>query len=194
MNWIDYTIFVVLFFSAVLGLVSGPVLQFFRICSLFISFFTAFFFHTILSKILDDIFSPSTGNLLGYFIVFGAAFIVTYIFLDILRKVTGTWKMGTGLRLLGAPLGIIKGTIFCGIIIFGILLFCNKPAHEKIHNSKTASHIGKGMHTVVSLIPESILKRAVGLTQEITEKGQQKEIKPARDKERESGKDEDFKP
>jgi uncharacterized membrane protein required for colicin V production len=192
MNWIDYTIFVILFFSAILGLVSGPILQFFRISSLFISFFTAFFFHGILRKILDGIFSPSTGNLLSYFIIFGAAFIITYIFIDIVKRLTGTWKMGFGFRLLGASLGIIKGIVFCGIIIFGILLFCSKPTQDKVNNSKIAAHIGKGMHTVVSVIPESILNRTTGFTQGVKEKSLSKETKPAKDKETKSAEDEDF--
>lgn len=193
MNWIDYTIFVILFFSAILGLVSGPIIQFFRIGSLFISFFTAFFFHDVLRKILDGIFSPSTGNLLSYFIIFGAAFIITYIFIDIVKRLTGTWKMGFGFRLLGASLGIMKGIVFCGIIIFGILLFCSEPTHDKVNNSKIASHIGKGMHTIVSIIPESILNRAMGITQGVKEKGSSKEIKPAKDKEAKSAGNEDFK-
>ena len=52
--------------------------------------------------------------------------------------------MGFGLRLFGALLGILKGLVFCGVIIFGVLLFCTKPTCDKVNASKIASQIGKG--------------------------------------------------
>jgi len=44
MHWIDYSIFVIVFFAAVMGLASGPLFQFIRIGCLFISFLTALLF------------------------------------------------------------------------------------------------------------------------------------------------------
>ncbi len=193
MSWIDYTVFIILFFSAILGLVSGPVLQFFRIGCLFISFFTTFFFHGILSSILSGIFSPSSGKLLSYFIIFGTAFVITYIFTDILKRIMINWKMGMGLRLFGALLGITKGIVFCGVIIFGTLSFCSEPTHDKINDSKIASYIGKGMYTIVSVIPESISSKVMGFTQGIKERGLKKEAEPAKDKEIKPSEDEDYK-
>ncbi|MDO8142129.1 MAG: CvpA family protein, partial [Candidatus Brocadiales bacterium] len=154
MNWIDYTIFVVLFFATALGLASGPVLQLLRIGCLLVSFFAAIFFHSILGGVMKGIFTPSTANLLSYFVVFGVAFIATYIITDVLKRIMGKWEMGFGLRLFGALLGILKGLVFCGIIIFGVLLFCTRPTCDKVNASKIASQIGKGMQTIVSVVPE----------------------------------------
>ena len=66
MHWIDYTIFVILFFATVMGLASGPLLQILRIGCLFVSFFTALLFHDILSRFLKGIFTASTAGLLGW--------------------------------------------------------------------------------------------------------------------------------
>ena len=188
MNWIDYTIFAVLFFSTALGLASGPVLQLFRIGCLLVSFFAAIFFHSILVGILKTIFTPSTASLLSYFIVFGVAFIATYIFTDILKRIMGRWKMGFGLRLFGALLGILKGLVFCGVIIFGVLLFCAKPTCDKVNTSKIASQIGKGMQTIVSIVPESVSNKVRGYAEEIKKKKLSKDAKPEN-----ASKDEDFK-
>ncbi len=147
MNWIDYTIFTLVFFAAIFGLSSGPVIQCIRIVCLLISFFTAVFFYGILSNILRGV--------------------------------------GIGLRLFGGLLGIIKGIIFCGVIIFGVLSFCSKPTSDKIATSKIATQIGKGMQTMVSLIPESIPNKIRGDEEEIKENKVPKEMQ--------STNDEDFK-
>lgn len=188
MNWIDYTIFAVLFFATAFGLASGPVLQLLRIGCLLVSFFAAIFFHGILVGILKGIFTPSTASLISYFVVFGVAFIATYIFTDILKRIMGKWKIGFGLRLFGALLGILKGLIFCGVIIFGVLLFCTKPTCDKVNTSKIASQIGKGMQTIVSIVPESVSNKVRGYAEEIRKKKLPKEAKPEK-----SDKDEDFK-
>ena len=188
MNWIDYTIFAVLFFSTALGLASGPVLQLLRIGCLLVSFFAAIFFHVILVGILKGIFTPPTAGLLSYFIVFGVAFIATYILTDILKRIMGRWKMGFGLRLFGALLGILKGLVFCGVVIFGVLLFCAKPTCDKVNASRIASHIGKGMQTIVSIVPESVSNKVRGYAEEIRKKKLPKDAKPEK-----PDKDEDFK-
>ena len=94
MNWIDYTIFAVLFFAAAFGLASGPALQLLKIGCLLLSFFAAIFFHSILVGILKGIFTPSTAGLLSYFIVFGVAFIATYILTDIPKEDNGRVEDG----------------------------------------------------------------------------------------------------
>ncbi len=188
MNWIDYTIFAVLFFSAALGLASGPVLQLLRIGCLLVSFFAAIFFHSILGSAMKGIFTPATANLLSYFIVFWVAFIATYIFTDILKRIMERWEIGFGLRLFGALLGILKGLIFCGVVIFGVLLFCAKPTCDKVNTSKIAGQIGRGMQTIVSVVPESVSNKVRGYAEEIKKKKLSKDAKPEK-----ADKDEDSK-
>jgi len=181
MNWIDYSIFAILFFATVLGLASGPVLQFLRIGCLLVSFFVALFFYGILSNFLKGIFTPPTANLLSYFIIFGVAFMVTYILTDLAKRIMGKWEMGMGLRLFGGLLGILKGLVFCGVIIFGILLFCSKPTCDRVNTSKIAAQIGKGMQTIVSVIPESVSSKIKGYAEGIEKKNLSKDAKPAQD-------------
>ena len=188
MNWIDYTIFVVLFFATAFGLASGPVLQLLRIGCLLISFFAAIFFHSILGSVMKSIFTPSTANLLSYFVVFGVAFIATYIITDVLKRIMGKWTMGFGLRLFGGLLGILKGLVFCGVIIFGVLLFCTRPTCDKVNISKIASQIGKGMQSIVAIVPESLSNKVRGYAEEIRKKKLSNDAKPEK-----TDKDEDFK-
>lgn len=159
MYLIDYTIYAVLFFAAVMGLASGPLLQFLRIGCLFISFFTALLFHDILSNFLKGIFTASTAGLLGYLVIFGVAFIATHILTDLIKKIIGKWELGMGMRLLGGLLGILKGLLFSGVIIYGVLMFCSTSTCETVYSSKAAILIGKGMQKIIAAIPENISKK-----------------------------------
>ena len=96
--------------------------------------------------------------------------------------------MGFGLRLFGALLGIFKGLVFCGVIIFGVLLFCAKPTCDKVNASKIANQIGKGMHAIVAIVPESVSNKVRGYAEEIKEKKLPKDAKPEK-----PDKEEDFK-
>lgn len=190
MNWIDYTIFVILFFSMALGLANGPVLQLMRIGCLLASFFAAIFFHSILGGVMKGIFTPATANLVSYFAIFCIAFIAAYIITDVLKRIIGKWTTGFGLRMLGGLLGIFKGLVFCGVIIIGVLSFCSKPTCDKVGASKIASQIGKGMQTIVSLVPESVSDKVRGYAEDIRKKKSPKEPEPEPEK---PAKDEDFK-
>ncbi|MBV6518678.1 MAG: hypothetical protein DCC43_01180 [Candidatus Brocadia sp.] len=159
MHWIDYTIFGVLFFAMVMGITSGPLLQLLRIGSLFISFFAALLFYDILSNFLKGIFTVSTAGLLGYLIIFGIACIATYLITDLIKKLIGKGEMGMGARLLGGILGILKGLVFSGVIIHGVLSFCSTTTCDTVHTSKVATHIGKGMQKIIAVIPENISKK-----------------------------------
>ncbi|NUO09065.1 MAG: CvpA family protein [Candidatus Brocadia sp.] len=188
MNWIDYSIFAIFFFAAALGLVSGPFLQFLRIGSLLVSFFTALFFYGILSNFLKVVFTQPTANIFSYFTIFGVAFMATYILTDIAKRIMGKWEMGMGLRLFGGLLGILKGLVFCGVIIFGVLSFCSKPTCDRVNTSKIATQIGKGMQTIVSIIPENISNKIKGYAEGIEKKNLSKDAKPEK-----ADKDGDFK-
>lgn len=98
------------------------------------------------------------ANLLSYFIIFGTAFIIAYLFTDLVKRVIGVWDLGLGFRLFGALLGMLNGLIFCGVIIFGILSFCSEPTCEKVNSSKIAAQLGEGMQTAVSFIPEGAFR------------------------------------
>lgn len=176
MHWIDYTIFVVLFFATVMGLASGPLLQFLRIGCLFISFFTALLFHDLLGNILKGIFTASTAGLLGYLIIFGVAFMATYILTDLIKRIIGKGEMGMGMRLLGGMLGIIKGLVFSGAIIYGVFLFCSAATCETVHASKVATHIEKGMQKIIAIIPENISKKIKDYAAGVTAHSKQNQI------------------
>jgi len=69
------------------------------------------------------------------------------------------------------------------------LLFCTRPTCDKVNASKIANQIGKGMQTIVSVVPESVSNKVRGYTEEIRKKKLSKDAKPEK-----PDKDEYFKP
>lgn len=177
MNWIDYTIFATLIFAALFGLASGPIIQILRIIGLSISFFLAIIFCETLGRVLQGTFSTLTAYLVSYFIIFFVSCVVAYIIIDIMRRLLGEMSVGVGLRLLGGILGILKGLIFCGAIIMGILSFSSKNVQVVANSSKTASQIGKGMQTIASIVPRDVLIKMKDSEEETQETQSPKEGK-----------------
>ena len=177
MIWIDYSIFVVLFFAILFGFVSGPVMQFLRIVCLLISFFAAFFFHGVIGNILKGILSQSITDLLSYFTIFGVVLAVTCFITNLLKIVINKGGISVGSRFFGGFLGIFKGFLFCGGIIFGVLLFCSESTRDTVNTSKIAAPIGKGMQRLVSIIPESVANKVRSYSEKIdalkTQKGKE---------------------
>jgi uncharacterized membrane protein required for colicin V production len=182
MNWIDYTIMSIVFFSALLGLVNGLFSQFLGTICLLVSFYAALFFYDVLGNILKGIFNPSTTNLISYFIIFGVVFIVTYIITEIVKKVMIKWNARFGVRLVGALIGVFKGILFCGIIIFGVLSFSSKSTCDMVHTSKIATHIGRGMQTASIIIPAKVSDRVREYAEEVRGNKKTKDAKSAKDK------------
>jgi len=175
MNWIDFTIFGILFFAIVFGLASNPFVQFLRVCGLLFSFFAAFFFHGVLSNILKGFLAQSFLGLLSYFTIFGIVFIVTNIFTDLIKKLFDKQGISISSRFFSAFLGALKGFLFCGAIIFGVLMFCGKTTCDTVNTSKIATYIGKGMHGIVRIVPEDFSRKMSKYTKTI--QGQKPERK-----------------
>lgn len=151
MNWIDIILSVVLCISVIFGFVDGPICQILRICSLFLSFCVALFYHAVISNIFYNVFSVSLHNVLSYFILFGLAALITTIISDFPKNMVDNLKMGGWYNVLCAVLGFVKGTILCGAIIFGILNLCSMPACEMVCTSKIATVMGNGMQNVAAI-------------------------------------------
>lgn len=174
MIWIDYSIFVVLFFAILFGFISGPVMQFLRIGCVLISFFAAFFFHGVISNILKGILAQSITDLLSYFTIFGVLLTITCLITNVLKIVIKKGGIAIGSRFFGGFLGIFKGVLFCGVIIFGVLLFCSKSTCDMVNASKIAAPIGKGMQKMVAIIPESVANKVHSYSNKINELKTQK--------------------
>ncbi len=176
MNWLDFTLIVVMAAGTLFGLMTGPLWQFYRISSVVLAIATALLLHKPLSSVLNDIFSPKVSNILGYSVIFGVILIVTYAFGNLFRKFLTKRKFGFKGRLMGGGISFAKTVLTCCVIIAGVSYWGNGQTRKTIDNSFIAKNLDKGAKAVIPLFPQNIKDKS------IVEKKISKEKEPSKEK------------
>ncbi len=176
MNWLDFTLIVVMAAGTLFGLMTGPLWQFYRISSVALAIATALLLHKPLSSVLNDIFSPKVSNILGYSVIFGVILIVTYAFGNLFRKFLTKRKFGFKGRLMGGGISFAKTVLTCCVIIAGVSYWGNGQTGKTIDNSFIAKNLDKGAKAVIPLFPQNIKDKS------IVEKKISKEKEPSKEK------------
>ncbi len=156
MNWLDYALISVMVIGIILGLLTGPLWQVYRICSVVMAFIAAFLLYRILGGILSGIFSPETSIILGGAIIFGIILILTYVIGNLFKFFLRNRKFGIGGRLLGGGFAFIKTVLTCCIIISGVSFMENSKTGVVINNSLIAHNLDKGTKAVFPTIHKSL--------------------------------------
>ncbi len=161
MNWLDFTLIVVMAAGTLFGLMTGPLWQFYRISSVALAIATALLLHKPLSSVLNDIFSPKVSNILGYSVIFGVILIVTYAFGNLFRKFLTKRKFGFKGRLMGGGISFAKTVLTCCVIIAGVSYWGNGQTRKTIDNSFIAKNLDKGAKAVIPLFPQNIKDKSI---------------------------------
>lgn len=156
MNWLDFTLIGVVATGTVLGILTGPLWQIYRISSVALSVATAFLLHNLLGRILNGIFSPKISDVLGYVVTFGVILIITYAIGNLFRKFLTKRKFGISGRIIGGSISFTKTVLTCCIIIAGVSFLGNDQTGEAITNSMIANKLDMGTKKVISRIPLDI--------------------------------------
>ena len=141
MNWLDFTLIGVVATGTVLGILTGPLWQIYRISSVALSVAAAFLLHNLLGRILNGIFSPKISDVLGYAVTFGVILIITYAIGNLFRKFLTKRKFGLSGRLIGGGISFTKTVLTCYIIIAGVAFLGNDQTGEAITNSMIANKL-----------------------------------------------------
>ncbi len=161
MNWLDYTLIIIVAIGTVFGMLTGPLWQVYRICSVALAVVAAFLLYEILGGILNSIFSPEISNLLGGLIVFVVILVLTYALGNFFKFFLTKRKFGISGRILGGGVAFIKTVLTCGIIISMVSFMGNNKSGEIINNSLIANNLDKGAKAVISKAPQDIKEKAL---------------------------------
>ncbi len=164
MNWLDYTLIIVIATGTVFGILTGPLWQIYRICSVAIAVVAAFFLYKILGGILDGIFNHEITNLLGGSIVFVVILILTYALGNLFKSFLTKRKFGISGRILGGGVAFIKTVLTCCVIISMVSFIENNRAGEIINNSLIANNLNKGTRAVISKAPQDLKEKSLAKT------------------------------
>ncbi len=161
MNWLDYTFIIVIATGTVFGMLTGPLWQIYRICSVAIAAVAAFLLYEILGNILDGIFNHEISNLLGGSIVFVVILILTYALGNLFKSFLTKRKFGISGRILGGGCALIKTVLTCCIFISMVSFMENNRAGEIINNSLIANNLDKGTRAVISKAPQDLKEKTL---------------------------------
>ena len=166
MNWIDVILISVLVLTSILGVIKGFVKQVFGLIAGIIGLILALGFYSQVSWIyLRFISNEVVANFLGFLSIFLVVLCLGWVSSYCLSKfIRGPLKLLN--NILGGGLGLLKGILICGVIVFALLVF---PISKKALKESVFSPVCLQMtRAMISLIPQELKEKFKEAYQEIT--------------------------
>jgi membrane protein required for colicin V production len=123
LNWLDIVLIVIIFITFLMGVIKGFVKQIIGILAVILGLILAVSYYSVVADIFSGLISNRLlANLLAFLAVFFAVVCVGSIISWLLSKLMkGPLKLVN--HALGAGLGILKGILICGVIVFALFVF-----------------------------------------------------------------------
>jgi len=165
-NWIDVILISVLALTSILGVIKGLVKQVFGLLAGIIGLILALGFYSQVSWIyLRFVSNEVLANFLGFLTIFLAVLCLGWVSSYCLSKfIKGPLKLLN--NILGGGLGLLKGILICGVVVFALLVF---PISKKALKESVLSPVCLQMtRAMISLIPQELKEKFKEAYQEIT--------------------------
>lgn len=166
MNWIDVILISVLALTSILGVIKGLVKQVFGLLAGIVGLILALGFYSQVSWIyLRFVSNEVLANFLGFLTIFLAVLCLGWVSSYCLSKfIKGPLKLLN--NILGGGLGLLKGILICGVVVFALLVF---PISKKALKESVLSPVCLQMtRAMISFIPQELKEKFKEAYQEIT--------------------------
>lgn len=153
-NWLDIVLLIIIVLTLILGLIKGLVRQVIGILAVVVGLFLALIYYPYTAYLFGRfITSHVVSHFLGFLSIFLAVLCLGWLLSWLLSKVIkGPLKFMN--HLLGGGLGLLKGILVCGVIVFALLVF---PVNMRaLQNSFLAPYCLKMAKAVVGIIPQDL--------------------------------------
>lgn len=170
-NWVDLLLLVILGLTVLLGVLKGFVRQIIGICAVIVGLILAVNYYQVVSEFISRWVSSST---LSHFIAFIAVFIAALCLGGILsflfsKVIKGPLKFVN--NALGGGLGLLKGLLICGVIVFAMLVFPFKG--DALEQSFLAPYCMRVTKAVFYLIPKDLKVKFNEAYEDIIKRGRE---------------------
>ncbi len=173
MNWIDITVYIIIFFFILIGMTRGLVKQVFSISALVGGIIIGFIFYDVFAAmfIKDSLVkNESIANVGAFLIVAFISYLIIQIFGWLTTKLIGTLNLSWLNRLGGAILGIIIGAIAVLLFISSLTIFISEK-DPVITNSVTIPYINAAYETIKRQLPQDLRESLIRSKELIREEG-----------------------
>lgn len=168
-NWLDMILLFILAITLVVGIIKGLVRQLVGILAVIIGLILGLAFYAQVGTAFRPLVATdSIAHFLGFLTIFFLVLLVGWLVSRLFAKVMkGPFKFIN--HLLGGGLGIIKGVLICGVLVFAMLLF---PVNFKaLRTSTLAPYCITLTKGVVALIPQELKDKFKATYQQISGEG-----------------------
>lgn len=157
MNWLDLVLGTILGISIGSGLYKG----FFRLsiglAATIISVLAASWFYGLAASVYAPYVKQETfANFLGYLTILLGIQFAGYLLARILATMTKKVGLGWVDRLLGGGFGLIRGLLFCIVIVMILTAFSWNGPSQAVAKSRLAPYVMQGAAILVYLTPREI--------------------------------------
>lgn len=156
LTWVDILLIGILAITFVLGLIKGFMRQIIGILAVIVGLILAVKYYPVFSDVFSTVIQKKVlSDFLGFLVIFIAVLCIGWVISRVLLKaIRGPLRFFD--RVLGGGVGLLKGVLICGILLFALLAFPISTA--SIKKSQIAPYCLNVTKLVVSLIPEDLKK------------------------------------
>ncbi len=168
LNWLDIILVLILLIALTLGILKGLIRQIVSILAVVVGLILALTFYSVFVSAFSILIKDETlGHFLGFMLIFFAVIIIGWLIGRMFSKaVKGPFKFFN--HVLGGVLGILKGALICGILVFALLVF--PVDSEVLQKSSLAPWCVEITRGIIDLIPEELKQAFSEAYQDIFEK------------------------
>jgi uncharacterized membrane protein required for colicin V production len=156
MHWLDTTILIILAAGAILGAVSGLLMQLARLVGFAVSLYAAIIFNDQVTPLLQEGFArdaePWVTRVLAYVLVFLAVYLTIFLLTVLLERGMKAARLQALNRLLGAALGAGKFALLLGAVFLGLTHLPNTTTRDMMDQSTLAPLLAHGTEQLVTAL------------------------------------------
>lgn len=156
-NWLDIFLLVILAVTLIIGLIKGLVRQLVGIIAVIAGLILAAFYYPYAAAVLSRLpISEGWSSLIGFLVIFIVVLLLGWLVSFLLSKLMkGPLKFLN--HLFGGALGLVKGVLICGVIVFAMLVFpVDRMALQESSVAPYCYWITRGL---VQLIPKELKEK-----------------------------------
>jgi membrane protein required for colicin V production len=153
-NWLDIVLLLILLAALILGFIKGLVRQVVGILAVIVGLFLALALYSVVASAFGPLIKdPNVSGLLGFLLIFVGVLITGWLVGRMFSKaIKGPLKFLN--HTLGGALGLLKGALIGGILVFAMLVF---PVNsDALRNSILAPPCVEVTRSLIDLIPEEL--------------------------------------
>jgi len=157
MNWVDYLLACILFFSVVSGFAAGGARVGIGTAATFIGIFAGFWCYGVAGAcVLDYVSSRAMANLIGFILIFGGCVLCGALLARLVAKLFRWIGLSWLDRLLGACFGIVRGLLIATAFVTVFLAFAPNPPPRSVTESKVLPYVMEASNILSFATPHEI--------------------------------------